>query len=99
MLNGLAGIMSGLGAASIGAVTALIVADRISREGPAGKLGRFCLAAWGITFAAGVTIITIFFAGFGGFLWMSIGAAMGALVTTAISSARRDMPPFESRKP
>jgi hypothetical protein len=84
--------MAGLGAASIGAAVALIVADRIIRERPTEMQTRLRFAAWAITLAAGVTVETIFLAGPEVLPWLGVGAATSGLVRIAMSSARNGLP-------
>jgi hypothetical protein len=87
----MAAAMTGLGAASIGAVAALIVADRIFRERPAEMQAGLRFAAWAIALAAGVTVETILLAGPGALPWLGAGAAVGGLGRMAMSSARRGL--------
>lgn len=84
-------MMPGLGAASIGAVVALTVVDRIIRERPAGIQTRLRFAAWAIALAAGVTVETILFAGPGALPWLGAGAAAGGLGRMAMPSARHGL--------
>ena len=84
----MAAVMTGLGAASIGAVTALIVADRIVRERPAEMPPRLRFAAWAIALAAGVTVEAMLLAGTGALPWLGAGAAVGGLGRMAVSGAR-----------
>lgn len=82
--------MAGLpefGAASIGAVAALIVTDRLLRERPVGIPARLGLAAWATTLAAGVTIETALLAGHGELAWLGTGAAISGLARMAVSSS------------
>ena len=88
----IAAVTPGLGAASIGAVAALIVADRIIRERPAEIKTRLRFAAWAIALAAGVTVETNFLAGSSALPWLGAGAVTGGLARMAMSSARHGLP-------
>ncbi|MGO7359979.1 hypothetical protein ACCS66_35475 [Rhizobium ruizarguesonis] len=79
--------MTGLGAASIGAVAALIAAGRIIRERPVGVRARLRFAAWAITLMAGVTFEAALIAGPEALPWLGAGATAGGLARRAMSSA------------
>ena len=81
-------ILPGPGAASIGAVVAVIVIDRVIRERPDEIRPRLRFAAWGLALAGGATIEAFFLGGPRTLPWLVAGAAMGGLARVAMSSAR-----------
>lgn len=88
----IAAALPDLGAASIGAVVALIVVDRTLHGRPVGIQTRLRLAVWVTALAAGVTIETALFAGVGSMVWLTTGAALGGIARMAISNTWRGQP-------
>ena len=86
--NIMAVFLPGLGAASIGAVVAVIMADRVIRERPVELRKRRRFAAWGLALAGGATIEAFFLGGPETLPWLGAGAAMGGLARMAMSAAR-----------
>lgn len=85
----MAGALPGLGAASIGIVATVIVADRIMRERPVGTQAKLRFSAWAATLAAGVTIEAALFGGLGTLAWLGAGIAMGGLARMTLSRNRQ----------
>lgn len=73
-----------LGAASIGAIAALIVADRIVRSRPVETRSRVFSAAWALAFMASVTVQANWLAGSRVLPWLAIGMAMGGLMRLTV---------------
>jgi hypothetical protein len=85
-------VLPELGAASIGAVAAFMVVDRVIRERPTAVRARLYFAGWVIAFAAGAAIETTILAGSGALPWLGAGAATGGLARMAISNPWNGLP-------
>lgn len=73
----IAAIMPALGAASVGAVAALIIAERIIRARPAETRTRLVAAAWALALVAGVAAQAAWLAGPAVLPWLAAGVAVG----------------------
>ena len=88
----MAAIMPALGTTSIGAVAAIIVADRIVRAKPAETRTRLFSAAWALALMAGVTAETAWLAGPGALPWLGTGMAMGGLTRLMVLKTWHRLP-------
>ncbi|WP_027573935.1 hypothetical protein [Bradyrhizobium sp. WSM1743] len=88
----IAAIMPALGAASVGAVVALIVADRIVRARPVETRTRLVSAAWALALVVGVTAQAAWLAGPGVLPWLAAGMAMGGSTRLTVLKAWHRLP-------
>ncbi len=85
-------IIPALGAASIGAVVALIVAGRIVRARPAETRARLFSAAWALALVAAATAQAAWLGGPDVLPWLAAGMAVGGLMRLTVLKAWRRLP-------
>lgn len=82
-------IVVALGVASLGAITAFIIAGRILAA--KNRKERLRLAVWAWALAMGVVVVSISLAGFSSLLWLGVGVVVGSLIHLLMQGKTRHL--------